>query len=113
VTVTYISDHQAPLSLDTVSDPVLELCDGADLLIHDAQYTPPEFRQKADWGHCTVDYAVLVAKEAGAKSLALFHHDPAHDDDAVDQLLAGARETSARLNGPEVVAAAEGLTIDL
>jgi phosphoribosyl 1,2-cyclic phosphodiesterase len=111
--VTYISDHQAPLSLDTVSEPVLELCDGADLLIHDAQYTPPEFRQKSDWGHCTVDYAVLVAKEAGAKALALFHHDPAHDDDAVDQLLIGARETSARLDGPEVIAAAEGLTIDL
>jgi phosphoribosyl 1,2-cyclic phosphodiesterase len=113
VTVTYISDHQAPLALNTVADQVLELCDGADLLIHDAQYSGAEFRQKSDWGHCTVDYAVLVAKESAAKMLALFHHDPAHDDDAVDRLLAQARDTSERLNGPEVIAAAEGLTIDL
>ena len=55
---------------------MLDLCDGADLLIHDAQYTVDEFPAKADWGHCTVDYAVHVAGEAGARRLALFHHDP-------------------------------------
>ena len=65
----------------TVPDAVLELCDGADLLIHDAQYTAGEFADKAHWGHCTVDYAVQVAVEAGARRLALFHHDPEHDDD--------------------------------
>jgi phosphoribosyl 1,2-cyclic phosphodiesterase len=112
-TVAYISDHQAPLSLDTVADSVLELCDGADLLIHDAQYTPTEFGAKADWGHCTVDYALLVAREAGAKALALFHHDPAHDDDMVDRLLAEAQTASDRVDGPRVLAAAEGLTLDL
>ena len=74
-----------------VSDAVLELCDGVDLLIHDAQYTVEEFPAKATWGHCTVDYAVHVAKEAGARRLALFHHDPTHDDDAVDAILAHAR----------------------
>jgi phosphoribosyl 1,2-cyclic phosphodiesterase len=113
VTVAYISDHQAPPSLDRVADAVLELCDGVDLLIHDAQYTPEEFQQKAHWGHCTVDYAVLVAKEAGARSLSLFHHDPAHDDAAVDRLLAGARARSDRVGGPPVQAAAEGLRIEL
>jgi phosphoribosyl 1,2-cyclic phosphodiesterase len=112
-TVTYISDHQAPLSLDTVDEAVLELCDGADLLIHDAQYTTEEFEQKAHWGHCPVDYAVLVAKEAGVGKLAMFHHDPAHDDDAVDALLAGAQATSEAMDGPEVVAAAEGMTLEV
>jgi phosphoribosyl 1,2-cyclic phosphodiesterase len=113
VIVSYISDHQAPPTLDAIADPVLELCENADLLIHDAQYTPEEFAQKGHWGHCTVDYAVLVAKEAGVKSLSLFHHDPAHDDATVDRLLAGARDRSARLGGPVVAAAAEGLTIEL
>ena len=80
-TVAYISDHQAPRSLDTVADSVLELCDGADLLIHDAQYTTSEFAQKSHWGHCTVDYAVLVAKQAGVRKLAMFHHDPSHSDE--------------------------------
>ena len=81
-TVAYLPDHQQPLdgSLST-TDAVLELADGVDLLIHDAQYTPPEFARKSHWGHCTHEYAVFVAKEAGAKRLALFHHDPARDDD--------------------------------
>ena len=90
-TVTYISDHQAPLGLDSVADSVLELADGADLLIHDAQYTRSEFAEKAHWGHCTVDYAVKVAQEAGVKRLVLFHHDPSHGDELVDRLLADAR----------------------
>jgi ribonuclease BN (tRNA processing enzyme) len=113
VTVTYISDHQAPQSLETVADSVLELCEGADLLIHDAQYTTDEFSQKAHWGHCTVDYAVLVAKQSGVPRLAMFHHDPAHDDTTMDKLLSGAQSCSALISGPEVIAAYEGLTIDL
>ena len=113
VVVTYISDHQMPGEGATaVADSVLELCDGADLLIHDAQYTPDEFAMRHDWGHCTVDYAVHVAAEAGVRRLALFHHDPAHDDAMVDCLLAGARATAAgRVD--EVIAAAERLTIVL
>ena len=111
--VTYISDHQAPLSLDTVSDSVLELCEGADLLIHDAQYTTEEFEKKAHWGHCTIDYAVLVASKAGARRLALFHHDPAHDDPTLDRLLGLAQDASSRLGGPSVVAAAEGMVLEI
>jgi ribonuclease BN (tRNA processing enzyme) len=113
VVVAYVSDHQAPQSLDTVADSVLELCEKADLLIHDAQYTPEEFEQKAHWGHCTIDYAVQVAKQAGVKTLSLFHHDPAHDDETMDQLVAGARASSVVVGGPVVVAAVDGLTIDL
>lgn len=109
--VCYISDHQAPLSLDTVADPVLELADRVDVLIHDAQYRRDEFERKQDWGHCTLDYALLVAREARAKRLVLFHHDPAHGDAELDQLssdLAAAAEGS----GVEVIAAREGLVLD-
>jgi phosphoribosyl 1,2-cyclic phosphodiesterase len=111
-TVTYISDHQAPLGLDSVSDSVLELADGADVLIHDAQYTRPEFEEKAHWGHCTFDYAVTVAREAGAKTLALFHHDPSHGDDHLDEVLTEARSLAGSA-GPEVIAAYEGLRLSL
>ena len=111
--VAYISDHQAPLDLRRVADEVLELCDGADLVIHDAQYTPAEFAEKSHWGHCTVDYAVLVAKEAGARRLALFHHDPAHGDEDIDRLLEGARCLGAMAGLDEVVAAAEGLRLQV
>jgi phosphoribosyl 1,2-cyclic phosphodiesterase len=111
VSIAYISDHQAPLSLDTVSESVLELCEGVDFLIHDAQYTDAEFAEKAHWGHCTIDYAVLVAKEAGVRRLCLFHHDPSHDDDRMDHLLEGARRTAARLGVDEVTAAYEGMSL--
>ena len=112
VTVTYISDHQAPLDLDSVADSVLELANGADLLIHDAQYTPAEFAEKAHWGHCTIDYAIKVAQEAGAKRVALFHHDPAHGDDHLDGLIVAAR-AAAGPGGPEILAAYEGLQLRL
>ena len=111
--IAYVSDHQAPLTLDTVAPQVLELCDGADLLIHDAQYTRSEFEMKSDWGHCTVDYAVLVAKEAGARRLALFHHDPSHDDAFVARLECEARAHAARSSVEEVFAAAERMTLEL
>jgi phosphoribosyl 1,2-cyclic phosphodiesterase len=106
--ITYISDHQAPRSLQGFADEALELADGADLLIHDAQYTPEEFAQRSHWGHCTVDYAVRLAAAAGVRQLALFHHDPAHDDDALDRLLVEARRLAAGLGDLDVLAAREG-----
>jgi phosphoribosyl 1,2-cyclic phosphodiesterase len=115
VSVAYIPDHQQPIDggLD-IADGVLELCDGVDLLIHDSQYTPAEFALKAHWGHCTVEYALHVAREAGARRLALFHHDPDHDDDTVDLMLAGARAHHPAGTGiTEVLAAYEGLTVAL
>jgi phosphoribosyl 1,2-cyclic phosphodiesterase len=111
-TVAYLSDHQMPLDgSNSVSDAVLDLCDGVDLLIHDAQYTVEEFPAKADWGHCTVDYAVHVAAEAGVRRLALFHHDPTHHDQAVDQILVHARRLAQGTGIEEVIAAHEGLVV--
>jgi ribonuclease BN (tRNA processing enzyme) len=111
VTVAYISDHQAPDRPDAVAEAVLELADGVDLLIHDAQFTAEEWRQKPHWGHCPVDYAVLVAREAGARRLALFHHDPGHGDEQIDRLTVQAQRAAERMGVDEVIAAAEGLTV--
>jgi ribonuclease BN (tRNA processing enzyme) len=112
VTVAYISDHQQPLDgSNSIADEVLELVDGVDLLIHDAQFTESEFAEKAHWGHCTIDYALHVASEGGARRVALFHHDPGHSDDVIDGIAARAQERGAALGIAEVIAAAEGLTI--
>jgi len=111
-TVAYLSDHQMPVDGGyAITDDVLDLCDGVDLLIHDAQYTEEEFPAKASWGHCTADFAVHVAREAGARRLALFHHDPTHDDAAVDRILTHARQLAKGSRVTEVVAAHEGLVI--
>jgi ribonuclease BN (tRNA processing enzyme) len=96
--------------MDHVDDAVLELCNGVDLLIHEGQYTREEFVAKADWGHCTTDYAVRVATESGARRLCLFHHDPWRSDDELDALVAEARAANA--GGIEdIMAAAEGMTL--
>lgn len=113
VSVAYVSDHQQPVDGGPISPAVLELCDGADLVIHDAQYEPAEFALKSDWGHCTVEFAVRVAAEAGAKRLALFHHDPSHGDDVVDRLRREAEGFAVGTSLTEVMAAAEGLTVSL
>ncbi len=114
VSIAYLSDHQQPMdgSFD-VAPAVLELCRDADLVIHDAQYWSDEFAKKQDWGHCTVDYAVHVAGEAGAKRLALFHHDPAHDDAVVDDIVYYARSLAPAYGLAEVIGAAEGLSVAL
>ena len=111
--VAYVSDHQAPFGLDTVAESVLDLCDGVDLLIHDAQFTPEEFVAKSTWGHCTMEYALLVARECGARRLCLFHHDPAHTDADLDALHAEVRALPLGNRLTEVIGASEGLELHL
>jgi len=111
--LAYISDHQAPLDRRSVPEGVLELCSGADLVVHDAQYSDEEFVDKTDWGHSTVAYAVRVAAEAGAKRLLMFHHDPSHDDRQVEQLLGQARRLHDARRLEDVSIAVEGLTVEL
>lgn len=109
--IAYLSDHQQPgIGVFEAAPSALELCDGVDLVIHDAQYTEAEFILKASWGHCTIEYAIWLATEAGAKAVALYHHDPSHDDDMLDAV---ARLCDRMRCGVEVVVAREGLTLRL
>ncbi len=110
--VVYISDHQQPPDPMDIAPGVVELCRDADVLIHDAQYTPEEFAAKSDWGHCTIAYAVHVAACTGVSRLVLFHHDPSHHDELLDELAARAAELGDRF-GVDVISAYEGLAIDV
>jgi phosphoribosyl 1,2-cyclic phosphodiesterase/DNA-binding response OmpR family regulator len=83
----------------------------ADLIIHDAQYVAAEYPAKVGWGHSTVESVVSVARAAGARRVALFHHDPHRDDTAVDRVVAAARRDAGDALG--VVAAAEGDVIEV
>ena len=111
-TVAYLSDHQQPgIDVYEATDNVRELCRDVDLLIHDAQYTRPEFEQKSYWGHCTIEYAVWLALECDVRTLALYHHDPLHDDDQLDRIVVEANQRAGgRLT---VIGAREGLTLHL
>jgi ribonuclease BN (tRNA processing enzyme) len=90
-----------------------EFLTGADLVVHDAQYLASEYPQKIGWGHSTVEYALAVARSAGAKQLALTHHDPKRDDAAIDDLIGSLRSEAVRTAGPNVFAAAEGQEVEL
>jgi ribonuclease BN (tRNA processing enzyme) len=111
--VVYIPDHQAPVDGMSIEPSVRALCDGADLLIHDAQYDDEEFSRKEEWGHSTVAYAVHVAATTGVKALALFHHDPSHSDDRLRALEALAATVPGAQDLEAIFSAYEGLTISL
>jgi CheY-like chemotaxis protein/phosphoribosyl 1,2-cyclic phosphodiesterase len=86
--------------------------DHADLVIHDAQYTPEEFPSKKNWGHSTYEYAVGMAAAAGVRQLALTHHDPFHDDAFVAEIERRARAYADGLGYKvEVRCAFEGLEL--
>jgi phosphoribosyl 1,2-cyclic phosphodiesterase len=68
-------------------DPrLVELARGADLLVHDAQYTAEELQKRRGWGHSSFDQAMQLAEMAGVKRLALTHHDPDHDDEFLERI---------------------------
>jgi phosphoribosyl 1,2-cyclic phosphodiesterase len=95
-------------------DSALQFIRNADILIHDAQYTPEDYEKKRGWGHsCYID-TVNCAIDAGAKELYLYHHDPNYDDDLVAEIhkdcLKIIRERRSAL---QCHIAREGLTIDL
>lgn len=91
---------------------VVRFVEGADLLIADAQYTDREYPQKVGWGHARANTVVDLALEAGVRRCALFHHDPMHIDEAVDDKVRFGRERAvARGSGLTVFGAREGLEL--
>ncbi|MGE3809267.1 MAG: MBL fold metallo-hydrolase [Gemmataceae bacterium] len=66
--------------MNGIDQGIVDLARGADLLIHDAQFTPEELETHRGWGHSSWEQAIEVGERAGAKRVALTHHDPDHDD---------------------------------
>src|SRR5262249_44761543 len=90
-------------------DPrLVELARGADLLVHDAQYTAEELQKRRGWGHSSFDQAMRVAELAGVKRVALTHHDPEHDDEFLGRI-----EKLCREKFPNAVLAREGMEISV
>jgi phosphoribosyl 1,2-cyclic phosphodiesterase len=86
----------------------------AALLIADCPYTEEEYRHRRGWGHSSVDASVQIGLDAGARRLALFHHDPSHSDDVVDAMVAHAARLVEQVGAPmEVFGAREGQALEL
>jgi len=93
---------------------IVELCRGADIMIYDCSYTDEEYPRYKGWGHSTWQEGARIADAAGVGTLAIFHHDPSHDDAFMDDVARKAAELrpgSAPGGLPRVVVAHEGLTL--
>ena len=96
--LAYVPDHEPALGQDLDHDPPewisgCGLASGASLLVHDGQYTEDEYVGTRGWGHSTVSDALAFARRADVERVALFHHDPTHDDSRLDAV---AEEALAR-----------------
>ncbi len=79
---------------------------GADVVVHDSQYTPEEYPSKKNWGHSTYSYVTQIAAAAGVKRLILTHHDPTHDDAFLSGIEQRAQELAASIKSPMTVSCA-------
>jgi phosphoribosyl 1,2-cyclic phosphodiesterase len=104
--VCYVTDTEHTGKAPDAS--ILGLIAGADLVIYDATYTDEEFERYRGWGHSTWQEGIRLCEAAGAKRLAIFHHDPSHDDAAMDAIAEAADNRRAG-----TLVAREGLTLVL
>jgi hypothetical protein len=91
-TFCYIPDHEPALigaleELDAAWISGYALAAGADLLLHDCQYTDAEYPSHYGWGHSSISDALTFARRTRAKRTLLAHHDPGHSDDDLDAML--------------------------
>jgi len=118
-TVAYLTDNELGDGGDYPVGPdwrrgLAHFLRDTDVLIHDAMYSEQIIQARRGWGHSTARQAVALAAEADCRRLILFHHEPEHDDDAIDRLLADTREFAHRAApGLVVDAAAEGMELSL
>lgn len=95
--LAYLPDHEPAVGMDLdklTSDWVsgFALAEGADMLIHDAQYTDAEYLDRVGWGHSSISQAVTFGTMTNVGRMLLFHHDPQHSDDDLDAHQARAHE---------------------
>ena len=86
---------------------------GADVLLHDCQYTEREYDERVGWGHSSTEHVATFAKLADVDRLLMFHHDPKHSDAHLESMLARVRELRADGDSERTDLAGEGLRIEL
>ena len=115
--LVYMPDHEPAMvtRLETADPKWVSgagLAHGADLLLHDAQYTEDEYPSHRGWGHSSIAHVVQFARLAQVRRLVLFHHDPSHTDADLDRLHQRAVELWGSPNDQPLMAS-DGLQLDL
>lgn len=98
--LTYIPDHEPALGRTGILKDVKwlsgsDLASGADILLHDAQYTREEYSVKKGWGHSSMEDALQFADLTKVKHMYLMHHDPLHSDAQLDEMFAHLKNTTS------------------
>jgi phosphoribosyl 1,2-cyclic phosphodiesterase len=97
-----------------LDEKYIEFLEGTDFLVCEAQYTANEYKSKIGWGHSPLDSVIEFATKAHVKQLALFHHDPSHDDTMIDMMVKQAQHQIKGLNATtRCLGAAEGLELTI
>jgi phosphoribosyl 1,2-cyclic phosphodiesterase len=114
--VTYLPDHEPALGGRTFPGDKswvsgFKLAEGADLLIHDTQYTEKEYQERIGFGHSSVKHAFQFAELTDVKHFVPFHHDPTHSDDDLDRMFEKAM--AERSSDYRVTPSQEGLSFDV
>jgi phosphoribosyl 1,2-cyclic phosphodiesterase len=112
----YLTDNELypPGEVTTPAPELARFAAGATLLVHDAQYLRSDMPAKRGWGHSVVDEVLALGKEAEARTLALHHHEPERDDDALD-VIAAVADAWTKESAPAMKAlvAREGMELTL
>jgi phosphoribosyl 1,2-cyclic phosphodiesterase len=104
--------REGELAAKEENEKVLRFFQGADILIHDTQYTVPEYETHIGWGHASYEYAIESALLTQVKKLILFHHDPGHADQQLEELETGYRSSVKGKSPLEIIMAQEGTTVE-
>jgi len=94
------------------NERILNFYSGADILIHDTQYTNREFEKHLGWGHSSYEYAIEAASRAKVKKLVFFHHDPNNSDERLKSLEEKYKTEAGKKSPLEIIMAREGLTLE-
>ncbi len=114
--VTYLPDHEPALGVRQFPPPATwlsgyRIAEGADLLIHDSQYSAEEYRDRVGFGHSSMQHALQFGALTSVRRLVPFHHDPAHSDEEIDRIT---REAEAEIQPPfELHPGSEGSEISI
>ncbi|WP_373496485.1 MBL fold metallo-hydrolase [Aquiflexum sp.] len=114
--VAFIPDHEPALGPSGIIPDKkwisgFDIVENADLLIHDAQYTGYEYKEKTGWGHSSMEDAIKLASIAAVKRLLFFHHDPSRTDEQLEVIFSKLKQTDFGFDDFDF--AREGMEIDL
>jgi phosphoribosyl 1,2-cyclic phosphodiesterase len=112
--IAYLTDNELTPEQPGLAEALARFAHGASLLVHDGQYLASDMPAKRGWGHSVVDDVLALGKQAEVRTLAMFHHDPDRDDDALDAIArTGAAWATANAPGMTALVAREGLSLEL